>query len=242
MSNIKVLVVEDNQALRIIAKKMLEKFNYEVLEASNGEEGLKMISMYNDVKLVFLDVMMPKMGGEEFLERIKTLKSEMGFKICMLTSKDLYSDVKKFLIKGADDYIVKPLDKDVFIEKAKILTQGIGQKIFASVETKFQAKILRVGSVIEIFITNMSESEIKFKSQMALPIGAKILVESKDLSLIFINNDPILMRIYSCEKNGKEFIVCANFIGLNEINSKRIRSVTTRWTEEEEENEEDKVS
>lgn len=242
MSGIRILVVEDNKALRIIAKRMLENSNYDVLEASNGEEGLKIISMFNDVKLVFLDVMMPQMGGEEFLERIKTVKSEMGFKICMLTSKDLYSDVKKFLIKGADDYIVKPLDQDIFIEKAKILTQGIGQKKFASVETKFHAKILRIESVIEIFITNMSESEIKFKSNIVLPIGAKILVESKDLSLIFLNNNPILMRIYSCEKNGKDFIVFANFIGLNEINSKRIRSVTTRWTDEEDENAETKAS
>lgn len=86
----------------------------------------------------------------------------------------------------------------------------------------------------------MSESEIKFKSNIALPIGAKILVESKDLSLIFVDNNPILMRIYNCEKNGKDFIVIANFIGLSEINSKRIRSVTTRWKTEEDENEEGK--
>lgn len=140
MSNIKILVIEDSNALRIIAKKMLENANYEVLEASNGSDGLKIISMFNDIKLVFLDVMMPTMGGEEFLERIKTIKSEMGFKICMLTSKDLYLDVKKFLIKGADDYIVKPLDKDVFIEKAKILTQGIGQKNLHQLKLNFMPR------------------------------------------------------------------------------------------------------
>lgn len=232
---IKVLVIEDVLTLRVIAKKMLENKGYDVLEASNGEEGLRMLSMFNDIKLVFLDVMMPKMNGEEFLERSKSIKDELGFKICMLTSKDQDEDVKKFLVKGADDYTIKPLDKDLLLEKAKILTQGIGLREFASVVTKFNAKILRPNSFIDIFITNLSESEIKFKSTMNLPVGAKVLVESKDLALIIGTMKPMTMRIYSCEKNGREFDCYANFIGLREDTYRRIRSVTTRWEDEKNE-------
>lgn len=227
-NNIKVLVVEDTLTLRVITKKMLEAAGYEVHEASNGEEGLRMLSMFTDIKLVFLDVMMPKMDGEEFLKRTIELKKELGFKICMLTAKEQDQDVKEFLVKGADDYLIKPIDRDLILEKAKILTQGIGNYMFASIVTKFEAKILRVNSFIDVFITNMSESEIKFTSTVDLPIGAKIQLQCDQLGLIIGSMKPVVLRIYQCERSGRDFNCRASFVGLREETCKKIRSVTTR--------------
>jgi DNA-binding response OmpR family regulator len=223
----RILIVEDNHGLRILIRKILEKADYETEEASNGSEAIRILSKHDDIGLILLDIMMPVMNGIEFLEKSKHLKSQLGFKTCMLSAKEQDRDVKDCLLKGADDYIIKPMDQDLLLEKVKILIEGTGNYKFASISARLTGKILRLESSINIKIIAITESELMFITPLELPYGAKVQLESERLNIAFEKKIPLLLRVYKSEKNGKNFMTRASFIGLKEETYKRIRSITT---------------
>jgi two-component system, response regulator YesN len=106
-----ILIVDDDRAFREELKECL--FNYDVVEAADGEQAIELINSPNEIDVVILDVMMPKLSGTEALKRIKKAAPEVG--IIVLTgysSKDIAIEA----LKGkADDYMEKP----VAIEKLK---------------------------------------------------------------------------------------------------------------------------
>jgi DNA-binding response OmpR family regulator len=229
-TNKRILIVEDNDGLRILTNKILETAKYEVVEARNGVEAIKILSMYDDIGLILLDIMMPRMNGVEFLEKIQELKADQGFKVCMLSAKEQDKDVKSCLVKGADDYIIKPMDRDLLLEKVKILLDNIGNYKFASIVAKLSGKVLRLESSIDVKIVAISENEIKFLTPLEIPCGAKVQLDSEKLNLVLGKNRPLLLRVYKSEseRNGKGFVSRGSFIGLTEETYKRIRSITTR--------------
>ncbi|MCB4791499.1 MAG: response regulator [Elusimicrobia bacterium] len=103
-----ILIVDDEKEFREELKCSLEEYN--VLEAPDGQEALKILSRPNEVDLVILDVRMPGLSGTEILKIIK--KRESGIKVIMLTaysSKDIAVDS----LRGqANDYLEKPVDID----------------------------------------------------------------------------------------------------------------------------------
>ncbi|MGM0845724.1 MAG: response regulator transcription factor [Bacillota bacterium] len=101
-----VLVVEDDNKIRQLVKIYLIKEGYEVIEASDGLEATQKIETY-DPCIVILDLMLPKISGEEVCRWIREdFKSMMP--VIMLTAKvDEKSRIKGFKL-GADDYVVKP--------------------------------------------------------------------------------------------------------------------------------------
>lgn len=104
MSN-KVLIVEDERAIVEILKFNLKREGYETLEALDGETGLR-LSREADPDLILLDVMLPKLGGFELCQ---TLRSEgRTVPIIMLTARGEENDKVFGLEAGADDYITKP--------------------------------------------------------------------------------------------------------------------------------------
>lgn len=228
MEKIKILVIDDVSAFRMIASKYLGTSEYEIIEAANGQEGLKALMVYNDIKLVFVDYMMPVMDGPTFVEKAQSLKKDMGFKICMMTSIGNDQGIKNCLKKGADDYLIKPVDKTTLTERAKILLEGQRPDQFASVGANFQGMIMRVDSFIPVTVTELSEGHISFESQTDLPLGAKIIFEAKALSQMMGAKTQFFMRIFSCIKEGKTTKARANFLALKDDQSKKIRSFTTK--------------
>lgn len=224
----KILIVEDNDALRTYLKRALERAGYQVLESINGEAGLNILSMYKDISLILLDIMMPQMNGIEFLENVSELKKNSEFKICMTTAKEQMKDIRECLFKGADDYLVKPIDKDLLLEKVNILIHGISENKFAILKMELAGKILRESSNLDIEIEGMSESEVIFYVDLELPVGAKIQMESEFVENITGELGPTLFRVYKTERDLKRFKIWATFIGLKEEAYKKIRSVTTK--------------
>lgn len=101
----KILVVEDEPAIREGIKDTLELEEYEVLTASDGQEGLK-LALSSDPDLVLLDVMMPKLSGFDVLRKLRENRIRGG--IIMLTAKKAEEDKVRGLKLGADDYVTKP--------------------------------------------------------------------------------------------------------------------------------------
>lgn len=115
---INVLVIEDEENIRTIIKKVLTREGYKVLEAGSAEEGLEIIDK-NPIDLIVLDVTLPNMDGYEFTKELRS--SHMEIPILMATARQLPMDKHKGFIVGTDDYMTKPLDMDEFILRIKAL-------------------------------------------------------------------------------------------------------------------------
>ena len=115
---INVLVIEDEENIRTIIKKVLTREGYKVLEAGSAEEGLEIIDK-KPIDLIVLDVTLPNMDGYEFTKELRS--SHMEIPILMATARQLPMDKHKGFIVGTDDYMTKPLDMDEFILSIKAL-------------------------------------------------------------------------------------------------------------------------
>jgi len=103
--NIRILVVDDEPAIRRSLRLPLEELGFRIAEASRGEEGLY-LARTNSFDVVLLDINMPGIGGMKTLERLRTMAPRLP--ILMLTVRDDENDKVEALEKGADDYITKP--------------------------------------------------------------------------------------------------------------------------------------
>ena len=100
----KILIVDDERELRELVKSYLQEEGFEVVMARDGREAL-FIARYEKPDLILLDVMMPEMGGYEF---VRIYGREADTPIIMLTAKLTESDKVLGLELGADDYMTKP--------------------------------------------------------------------------------------------------------------------------------------
>lgn len=116
----KILLVDDEPDILEFLKYSLEKANYQVFTAKNGEEGVQLArSIQPD--LILLDVMMPKMDGMEVCSIIREEKNIEQPIIAFLTSRaEDYSQIAGFEV-GADDYITKPIRPRVLISRIEAL-------------------------------------------------------------------------------------------------------------------------
>ena len=105
MERFKILVVDDESRMRKLVKDFLCKKGYEVLEAANGEEAIDIFVEENDIALLILDVMMPKMDGWQVCREIRKLSQ---VPIVMLTAKGDEKDELLGFELGVDEYITKP--------------------------------------------------------------------------------------------------------------------------------------
>lgn len=113
-----ILVVDDEDRIRRLLKMYLEKENYTIDEAADGEAALNM-AMRNDYDLILLDLMLPKMDG---IDVAQTLREEKDTPIMMLTAKGEEVNRIQGLEVGADDYIVKPFSpREIVLRVGAIL-------------------------------------------------------------------------------------------------------------------------
>ena len=115
----KILVVDDEPALvRMIAQALTEK-GYEVLEANNGQEALRLLFTHKP-DLVLLDVVMPTMDGWQTCSRIRDISSNIP--IIMLTGKrKTEDDVVRGLDYGADEYLLKPVGNRELVARVRAI-------------------------------------------------------------------------------------------------------------------------
>ncbi|MDA8227064.1 MAG: response regulator transcription factor [Desulfitobacterium hafniense] len=112
-----ILIVEDDAKIRQLIRIYLEKDGYEVWEAKDGEEGIK-IFRQQDPCFLILDLMLPKLSGEEVCKIIRTdLKSDVP--IIMLTAKVQEMDRIHGLQMGADDYVTKPFSPQELVTRVE---------------------------------------------------------------------------------------------------------------------------
>ena len=119
----KILVLEDENAIRSFVVINLRRSGYDPLEAATGEEALKLLEENEDICDALLDVMLPDIDGFEVCRRIRASGSRMG--IIMLTALSQEMDKVTGLMTGADDYVTKPFSPAELLARVDALYRRV---------------------------------------------------------------------------------------------------------------------
>lgn len=127
----KILVVDDEERIRRLLRMYLERENYKIEEAEDGETALAR-ALDKDYDLILLDLMLPGISGEEVCKRLREKKATP---VIMLTAKEEEADRVQGFEVGADDYVVKPFSPREIVLRVKALLRRSSTTKFLETET-----------------------------------------------------------------------------------------------------------
>jgi two-component system chemotaxis response regulator CheY len=106
------LVVDDSSVIRKVARRILEGLEFQIMEAENGEEAIESCKRQLP-DAILLDWNMPKMDGYDFLRVLRRLPGGDTPKVVFCTTENDVAHIARALHAGANEYIMKPFDKDI---------------------------------------------------------------------------------------------------------------------------------
>jgi DNA-binding response OmpR family regulator len=180
MSNIKVLLAEDDLNLGSLLKQYLDAKDFETDLYYDGDEAYKGY-MKKEYDICILDVMMPKKDGFELAKNIRTFNKEIP--IIFLTAKILKEDVLKGFKIGADDYITKPFNMEELIYRIEAVLRRAGR------ETTDIRKIFTIGQIV--FDSNTQSIHLNYDDSTTAKLTSK---ESDLLKLLCLHRDSVMRR------------------------------------------------
>lgn len=114
-----VLVIDDDELIRTLARVLLEKSGMRVTDAEDGEHGLALLGRGEEFSLVLLDLDMPKLGGIEVLKAIRSKQACAGLPVLVLTGSEADADEIRIMEAGADGFVRKPIVPDRLLTRIK---------------------------------------------------------------------------------------------------------------------------
>jgi two-component system, chemotaxis family, chemotaxis protein CheY len=106
------LVVDDSSVIRKVARRILEGLDFEIMEAEDGEQALD-VCRRQLPEAILLDWNMPKLDGYEFLRMLRNLPGGDMPKVVFCTTENNVAHIARALHAGANEYIMKPFDKEI---------------------------------------------------------------------------------------------------------------------------------
>ncbi len=123
MENSNILVVDDESRMRKLLKDFLSAKGYQILEAEDGEKAIEVFEMNkNKIKLILLDVMMPKLDGWSVLRKIR---QESNVPVIMLTARGEEQDELFGFELGVDEYISKPFSPKILVARVEAILKRV---------------------------------------------------------------------------------------------------------------------
>jgi len=116
----RVLIIDDSRAMRMILKSALTEMGHDVSEATDGRQGLERVHESGPFGLVLVDWNMPEMNGYEFVQAVRQDHANDDMKLIMVTTEVETSRVTSALEAGANEYVMKPFTKDILREKIEM--------------------------------------------------------------------------------------------------------------------------
>jgi len=118
----KALIVDDAKVVRVALGRIMNQLGYESVDAADGQQALEQMKAHPDVDVVMLDWNMPVMNGYEFLVALRAMDQHGSSpKVVMVTTETGMPSMLKALAAGADEYIMKPFDKEMVEGKLNIV-------------------------------------------------------------------------------------------------------------------------
>lgn len=189
MEDITILVVDDEYRIRKLLKDFLLKESFTVLEAEDGKKALQVFEEErNKIKLILLDVMMPKLDGWSVLRQIR---QESKVPVIMLTARGEEQDELFGFELGVDEYVSKPFSPKILIARIKAILNRTSQKekekkSFDGIEIDIEGRTVTVdGKIVEL---SLREYEL-----------LKYLLDNENVAL---SRDKILNNVWNYDYYG----------------------------------------
>ena len=142
----KILTVDDSKTIRMIVARAFKTFACEILEASDGVEGLAIVSREKP-DIILLDYTMPVMDGFEMLNKLKANPESKNIPVVMLTAEAGRDNVLKIARLGVRDYLVKPFKEDLVVER-------VGRIIDLKAKNEAVAKVKRYDDPLHVLLVD----------------------------------------------------------------------------------------
>ena len=219
-----ILVVDDDKEIVNAIYIYLNKEGYNILTAYNGEEAIEKLKN-NEVHLIIVDIMMPKMNGIEFTDRVRENKS---IPIIMLSAKSEDYDKVLGLDKGADDYITKPFNPMELV--ARVNSQIRRYTKLGSINVENSENVYKTG---ELQIDDNTKKVIVDGNEIKLtPTEYNILLFlTKNKGVVF-SIEKIYENVWEEECYGAENIIAVHIRHIREkieINPKEPKYLKVIW-------------
>lgn len=117
----RTLIVDDSRTTRAILKRIVNGLGFEAVEAQDGLEALKCVQNEGDFHIALVDWNMPNMNGYEFVKSVRSDRNLSRMAIIMVTTETEVSQIVKALAAGANEYVMKPFDREIIEDKFKLL-------------------------------------------------------------------------------------------------------------------------
>lgn len=147
MGKLKILVVDDEARMRKLVRDFLVKKDYEVIEAENGEVALKLFEEHEDIALVILDIMMPKIDGWQVC---KTIRKDSKTPIIMLTAKAEEQDELLGFELGVDEYIAKPFSPKILVARVDAILRRTNKSATESVMKVGNIEVDKLAHIVKV--------------------------------------------------------------------------------------------
>lgn len=180
----RILVVEDEVAINELVKRNLSLVGHTCMSALDGEEALVRLQE-QQVDLVILDIMLPKLDGFQVLKRIK------GIPTIFLTAKDSVDDRVKGLVMGADDYMVKPFEMLELIARVEAVLRRTKKE-----EDFFEIDDIKVELKSRIVYLNGVQIDCTIKEYELL----EVLIRNRNVAL---SREKILELVWGYDYEGE---------------------------------------
>jgi CheY-like chemotaxis protein len=118
MTKKKILIIEDNEQNLYLITFLLEKHDFDVIQARDGQQGVE-LAVSENPDLILLDIQLPVMDGYEVAKRLKQVEKTESIPIVAVTSYAMAGDRETILATGCKGHIEKPIDPDNFIDQVR---------------------------------------------------------------------------------------------------------------------------
>jgi len=217
----RILIIDDDIIILKIASAILEKAGHSVLSDVDAFAAMEHLDE-ELFHLVICDVNMHHVSGFTLITTLRSKPRFANLPVIFLTGRRDKKDVARALDIGADDYIVKPIDNDIFLAKVEsLLEKNEGRHSFSNAPIDFPCTWST-----EFKITGISEQGLNLISKVPFPLNIKFQVQSELFHEVGISNTQL--RVISSDRLLEpkgSYNIKVSFIGLSEIEHQKIR----RW-------------
>ncbi len=196
----RIVLIEDNKAVRENLTEILELSNYEVMEADNGKSGVDLITR-EIPDLIICDIMMPELDGYGVLNQLSKNPKTSSIPFIFLTAKAERADFRKGMEMGADDYITKPFDD---VELLNAIETRLKKK--EQLKTEFALNTDGVNDFLKVVKKNGNNALISEKRE-TLRLRKKQLIyqcNEQPANLFFVSKGKV--KTFKINELGKELI------------------------------------
>ncbi|MDQ2770366.1 MAG: PAS domain S-box protein [Bacteroidota bacterium] len=172
----RVLLIEDNEINRTVARMMLEPWGVELDEVEDGATGLARLAE-NDYDLVLTDIQMPGLSGIDVTQRLRQLPDprRAATPIIALTANAFRADIERYLAAGVNDCLTKPYDEATLYQKMEALLPSLAPVFdLGPLRNMAQGRAAFVNKIIQSFLTNMPTSVAQLRAAGAAGNWAEV--------------------------------------------------------------------